>query len=329
MKGSLSGKRKGALAALFLFGCLGSAGQAWAHQLSSGTLVLTELDDGRFRVRWQTTSEALAKDVTSPATYPPGCRLDGAVLDCGRSGLVGTIAFPWLAGSDTRVMVDIDWQNGTRLLRVLTRSAPSLSVYGIPPSAGLRALGPIVADYTLLGIEHILGGFDHLLFVIALTVLVRGRRRLIATITAFTLAHSLTLAVAAFGLLKLPQAPVEATIALSIVLVCAECIRPAESLAHRVPWLVSFAFGLLHGLGFASALLDIGLPERHLPVALLFFNVGVEMGQLGVIALASLLIALVSRFGLQRQRVGRGLAYAMGTVAAYWSIERIVAVFTG
>jgi hypothetical protein len=93
--------------------------------------------------------------------------------------------------------------------------------------------------------------------------------------------------------------------------------------------LVSFVFGLLHGLGFASALLDIGLPERHLPVALLFFNVGVELGQLGVIALASLLIALALRLGLRRQRVGQGLAYAMGTVAAYWSIERIVAVFTG
>jgi hydrogenase/urease accessory protein HupE len=313
-----------------LLGCaLLVSAQAWAHQISSATLVLTEIEAGRFRVHWQTSSDALAQDVHTPAVYPPECKLDGTVLDCGASGLVGTLAFPWLAGSETRLMVDIEWRNGTRLLRVLTRGSPRLTVYGIPPAAGLRALAPIVVDYTGLGIEHILTGFDHLLFVVALTILVRGRRRLIATITAFTVAHSLTLAAAAFGLLRLPSAPIEAAIALSIVLVCSECIRPADSLAHRLPWLVSFAFGLLHGLGFASALLDIGLPEQRLPLALLFFNVGVEIGQLGIIAVASTVLALVARIGLQRARLGMGLAYVMGTVAAYWSIERIVAVFVG
>ena len=126
----------------------------------------------------------------------------------------------------------------------------------------------------------------------------------------------------------LPVAPVEAAISLSIVLVCGECLRQTDSLARRAPWIVAFAFGLLHGLGFASALLAIGLPENHVPTALLFFNVGVELGQLGVIALAFALRALVARLRL-RAEVGRGLVYAMGTIAAYWSVDRILTVFTG
>src|SRR5262249_39937697 len=134
-----------------------------------------------------------------------------------------------------------------------------------------------------LGIEHILTGFDHLMFVLAITVLVRRRKSLVLAITAFTVAHSLTLAATVLGWLVLPSAPVETTIALSIVLACTECLRPSDSLARRAPWLVTFAFGLVHGMGFASALLETGLPEKHVPSALLFFNVGVELGQLGAI----------------------------------------------
>src|SRR5204863_3481547 len=123
------------------------------------------------------------------------------------------------------------------------------------------------ADYVRLGVEHILTGYDHLLFVVALTLLVRKRRPLVATITAFTVAHSITLASTVLGLVSVPSAPVEATIALSIVLVCAECLRPGDSLTRRAPWLVAFSFGLLHGMGFASALAEIGLPEKHIPAA--------------------------------------------------------------
>jgi hydrogenase/urease accessory protein HupE len=159
----------------------------------------------------------------------------------------------------TRLMVDIQWHGGTRLLRVVTTSNPSLTVYGSSAS-GWASLKPILVDYSWLGVEHILGGFDHLLFVLALALLVRGRRMLLLTITAFTLAHSLTLALTALGLVSVPIPPVEAIIALSIVLVCAEVAKPTESLTTRAPWLVAFAFGLLHGFGFASALLEIGLP---------------------------------------------------------------------
>ncbi|WP_437580142.1 HupE/UreJ family protein [Sorangium sp. So ce887] len=315
----------------FLLAVLLASAPADSHELSSASLSLTEVEghEGRFLVRWEASSSTLESELATPAVFPPPCKLDGAFLDCGPTGLVGTIELPWLEGTETNVMVAIEWRSGSRSLRVLTGSDPSLVVYGIPASAGLRALRPIVVDYTRLGIEHILTGFDHLLFVVALTLLVRGGRKLVGAVTAFTVAHSLTLACAVFGWLTLPSPPVEATIALSIVLVCGECLRPADSLARRAPWAVTFAFGLLHGLGFASSLLDIGLPEKHVPTALLFFNVGVEIGQLGVIALVVALGLFAARIPLQPATVQRGLVYAMGGMAGYWSIERIVATLTG
>ncbi|AUX23955.1 hypothetical protein SOCEGT47_044860 [Sorangium cellulosum] len=304
---------------------------ARGHELNSAFLSLTEVEghEGRFRLRWEASSSTLASELATPAVFPPPCKVDGAFLDCGHDGLVGTIELPWLEGTETNVMVVIEWRSGSRLLRVLTGSDPSLVVYGIPASAGLRALRPIVVDYTRLGIEHILAGFDHLLFVVALTLLVRGGRKLLGAVTAFTVAHSLTLACAVLGWLTLPAPPVEAAIALSIVLLCGECIRQTDSLARRAPWAVTFAFGLLHGLGFASSLLDIGLPEAHVPTALLFFNVGVEVGQLGVIALVVALRLVAARVPVRPATVRRGLVYAMGGVAGYWSIERIVAALTG
>ena len=312
-------------------GLLLATAAAHGHDLNSASLSLTEVEanSGRFLMRWQASSLALERELAIPAVFPPPCRVQAPYVECGDSGLVGSLEFPWLKGTETHLMVDIEWRTGTRLLRVVTASSPSLVVYGIPASAGLRFLKPIAHDYTRLGIEHILTGFDHLLFVFALALLVRRRRTLIASITAFTVAHSLTLACAVFGLLRLPSAPVEAVIALSIVLVCGECIRPADSLTRRAPWAVTFAFGLLHGLGFASALLAVGLPEKHVPAALFFFNVGVEIGQLGAIASVFALRWLVSRLRIQRAALGRGLVYALGSTAAYWSIERIVAVFGG
>jgi hydrogenase/urease accessory protein HupE len=255
--------------------------------------------------------------------------MEAQELECGPSGLVGIVEFPWLEGTVTRVLVDIQWLGGARLLRVLTASTPSLLVYGIPDSSGYLGLTPIVRDYTWLGVEHILGGFDHLMFVVALTLLVRKRAALIATITAFTLAHSITLAATVLDLVRVPAPPVEAAIALSIVLVCAECARPGDSLTRRAPWLVAFAFGLLHGLGFASALLELGLPERHVPAALLCFNLGVELGQLATIAVVSGLSWLGGRVHAERPWLGRALVYAMGGVAGYWALERTLSVFQG
>ncbi len=299
---------------------------ARAHQLDSASLSLTEIESGRFLVRWQASSQTLEGDLATAVVFPEGCRLTGVRLDCGAGGLVGLLAFPWIEGTTTRVVVDVQWRSGMRLLRVVSPSSPSLRIYGTSASRW-RALQPVVVDYTKLGVEHILTGFDHLLFVIALVLLVRGGRQLLATITAFTVAHSLSLAATVLGLVHVPSAPVEASIALSIVLVCAECLRGGESLTRRAPWAVAFAFGLLHGLGFASALIELGVPEQHLPTALFCFNVGVELGQLGVVAVVLVLRRLATRLRLRRGWMRPGLIYAMGGLAAYWSIDRIGAVF--
>jgi hydrogenase/urease accessory protein HupE len=313
-------------ALLLVLAALLVAGRAQAHSVDSAMLTLTEVSAGTFAINWQTMAGSL-KELRQPARYPASCHQQGPRLTCGPLGLVGSIEFPWLAGSESRVTVLIDWISGARLLRVLDGRSPRLAVYGIPASAGLRFLRPIAADYTRLGVEHILTGFDHLMFVLAITILVRRRRALLAAITAFTVAHSLTLAGTVLGWLQLPPAVVETTIALSIVLACAECLRPADSLAHRAPWLVTFAFGLLHGMGFASALLETGLPAEHVPSALLFFNLGVELGQLAAIAVFLAVGALVRRLDRRPAWSLRAFVYAMGTTAAYWSIERGVAMF--
>jgi hydrogenase/urease accessory protein HupE len=316
------------IASLGAFVIVFVARPAQGHPVDSASLALTEIAPGRFAVKWQAGSSSLQESLTTAVNFPAICHLEGRYLDCGRSDLVGTIEFPWLSGTLTHVMVDIDWRDHTRLLRTVTASSPRLVVYGAPASRGLRFLLPIAVDYTGLGIEHILTGTDHLLFVVALTMLVRRGRRLLATITAFTLAHSLSLAATVLGLVSVPAAPVEATIALSIVLICAEAARPpSPTLAQRAPWLVAFAFGLLHGLGFASALLEIGLPQSHVPLALLFFNVGVELGQVGVIGVVMAIGSLVARLQLRKPWWRRGVLYAMGTLAATWSWERISAVF--
>lgn len=315
-------------AVLLVLGVLLLGPHAQGHSIDSSTLTLTEVADGKFTIRWQSTASTL-KELRQPAQFPKSCHQRDAELDCGPLGLVGTIEFPWLQGSESRVMVLIDWRSGSRLLRVVSGRSPSLAVYGIPASAGLRFLKPIAIDYTWLGVEHILTGFDHLMFVLAITILVRSRKVLFAAITAFTVAHSLTLAATVLGWVWLPSAVVETLIALSIVLACAECLRSSDSLTRRAPWLVTFAFGLLHGMGFASALLETGLPENHVPSALLFFNVGVELGQLAAI-LAFLGVGwLVTRIERRPAWSARAFVYAMGTTAAYWSLERGLAMFVG
>ena len=317
-----------AWAALLVLAVTLVAPSAAAHSVDSATLTLTEVAAGRFTVDWQTTARTLAA-LREPARFPKTCQKHGNVLDCGPLGLTGSIDFPWLESSESRVILLVDWLDGSRLLRVANGRSPSVTVYGIPASAGLRFLQPIAVDYTRFGVEHILTGFDHLMFVLAIALLVRSRTALVLAITAFTLAHSLTLAATVLGWLWLPSAAVETTIALSIVLACAECLRPTDSLAHRAPWLVTFAFGLLHGMGFASALLETGLPSEHVPSALLFFNVGVELGQLFAIAVFLGMGWLVTRLEKRPAWSTRAFVYAMGTTAAYWSLERGLSMFAG
>ena len=187
----------------------------------------------------------------------------------------------------------------------------------------------VAATYTLLGIEHILLGFDHLFFVLALVLLLKGGWLVAKTVTAFTVAHSITLVGSTLGLLSLPSQPVEAVIALSIIFLAIEVVksRPDDiRLSERFPWIVAFLFGLLHGFGFAGALAEIGLPEGDVPLALLTFNLGVEIGQLVIVAIA---LALLHGLRLSRgqwvQPTKTALSYGIGIVATYWFIERMVA----
>jgi len=255
--------------------------------------------------------------------WPDGCSTVPNVLRCGDAGLKGAFSIAGVGKRYSAALVKVVWLDGQSRVYTLTSAQPTVQLYGSADDR--RGRGEIARAYTVLGVEHILSGIDHLLFVAALLFLVGFRRRLIGTITAFTLAHSLTLACSAFGWISLRSPPVEASIAMSIVLVASEALRERDTLARRVPALVSFLFGLVHGLGFAGALKDIGLPQRHLPLALLSFNVGVEIGQLLMVAFAFGVVRLpISQRWLGRAR--RPALYAIGVVAAYWSWLRIAAI---
>jgi len=241
----------------------------------------------------------------------------------------GTIHIAGLSATMTDVLVRLERLDGTTQVTRLTPSTPSFMV-----AAAAGAMG-VARTYTVLGVEHILGGVDHLLFVLGLLLIVGQRWGLmIKTITAFTVAHSITLALATLGFVHVPQAPVEAVIALSIVFVAAEIVHSRQGrpgLTERAPWVVAFTFGLLHGFGFAGALSQIGLPRHDIPLALLCFNVGVEVGQLLFIASVFAVVAvarqITRRVALpQPVWAWRVVPYAIGSVSAFWLIQRVVAL---
>jgi hypothetical protein len=212
----------------------------------------------------------------------------------------------------------------------LERILPVSPRFVVKPSPGPLE---VVKTYTVLGIEHILTGFDHLLYVLGMLILVGGWRRILATMSAFTATHSLTLTAAALGWVHVPQAPVEACIALSIVFVAREIVqvhRGRPGITTRWPWVVSFTFGLMHGFGFAGALAQVGLPQSSIPVALLFFNVGVEIGQLMFVGAVLTVIAVGWR-AAERLRLSQAAwlwriaPYAIGALASFWLVERVAA----
>jgi hydrogenase/urease accessory protein HupE len=221
------------------------------------------------------------------------------------------------------VLVRVERLDGSQQLERILAIDPGFTLKRSPGA------GEVILTYTWLGIEHILLGFDHLLFVLALVMIVRGMKSLLLTVTAFTVAHSITLVLATLGIANLPGPPVEAAIALSIVFVAVEILhlrQGREGLAVRKPWLVAFAFGLLHGFGFAGALAEVGLPQNAIPLALAFFNVGVEIGQLLFIAVVLLLMWLARLLlsNLLLERAPLLVAYGIGGLASYWVIERTV-----
>jgi hypothetical protein len=240
----------------------------------------------------------------------------------------GTIHIAGLSVTNTDVLVRLDRLDGSSEVTRLTPSYPSFVV-----AAAASAVG-VARTYTMLGVEHILMGIDHLLFVLALIMITRGGWKLVKTVTAFTVSHSITLTLATLGYVHIPQRPVEAVIALSIVFVAAEILRGRQGhvgITARAPWIVALTFGLMHGLGFASGLRDAGLPIAHIPTALLFFSVGVETGHflfIGfVLSLVALLVWAASRITSLNQQMLAILevlpAYAIGSVAMFWVIQRI------
>lgn len=317
--------------------------RADAHEVRPGYLELRELEPGAYDVLWKVPARGdlrLGLYVRLPdqcAGPEPFARLSG-----------GAYIERWQTRCDPEIFgseISIDGLSATRtdvLARIIRTDGSVQTVRLTPDSPGFVAEGSpdwkqVAVAYLGLGIEHILLGIDHLLFVLALMFLVTDWRRLLWTITAFTLAHSLTLGAATLGWIHVPQAPVEAVIALSIMFVALEILHARKGragIAVTKPWLVALVFGLLHGLGFAGALSEIGLPETAIPLALLFFNIGVETGQIVFVAAVLALLAGLARLGFPR-RVGAAgdvwqtaaslalpVAYVVGSMAAFWVIER-------
>lgn len=296
---------------------------ARAHEMSMAEMSVWQLSATDFRWHWLAGAKGPVGEQLRPH-WPPGCRDDGQMLRCGPGGLSGRL---WVEGVGQRysaAMVRIHWQEGVSRVYTLTAAQPGVQLHGAAEDR--RGLGEIARAYAGLGLEHIFGGIDHLLFVVSLLFLVGFRRRLVWTITAFTLAHSLTLALSALGWLTLRSPPVEATIALSIMLVAGEALHQRPTLSRRCPALVALLFGLVHGLGFAGALKEIGLPQQHLSMALLSFNLGVEAGQLLVVGLLGLAWRFAQRWPSLLLQARAPALYAIGAVAAYWSIGRVAAV---
>ena len=302
---------------------LALAAPVFAHEMTLAELSLREVQAGVFIASWGAPgrSKPIAEELT--VHWPEGCVEQEHLVRCGAKGLVGTLAIDGVGQAYSAAILRITWRGGDMRTYTLTQNQPKLQLYG--GARDDRGAAELFTAYGVLGIEHILTGWDHLMFVLSLLLLVGFRKRLVATVTSFTLAHSVTLAASALGAISLRPAPVEATIALSIVLVSAEALHRRETFTQRWPQLVAFLFGLVHGLGFAGALKEIGLPGNHVNVALLSFNAGVEAGQLLVLALAWLLVAATQRLpGVQRTR--KLLLYGLGGVSAYWTMARLLAM---
>jgi hydrogenase/urease accessory protein HupE len=310
---------------------------AAAHESRPAYLDIREMHPGRYEVLWKRPMKgdlAFGLSVHWPASCRdaapgtaravPGAVVERRLIDCGAGTLFGQrLAIDGLARTRTDVLVRVESLDGGVQTNLLKPATPSMVIEGPRPALAVST------DYLVLGVEHILLGIDHLLFVLGLTLIVRGATLLVTTITAFTVAHSMTLALATLGYVNIPQAPVEAVIALSILFLASELARQSQGeagLTTRAPWLVAFAFGLLHGFGFAGALADVGLPQSDIPLALLTFNLGVEVGQLLFVAGVLGLLRIGRRLTAAPPRWLRTMpAYAIGSLASFWLIERVTA----
>jgi len=321
----------------FILGCLMQAVVApptAAHELRPAYLDIQETAADEFAVVWKVPARGDLRlglyvrmpDTCTPKGEPIGSVEGGAFFErwsmiCA-GGIKGhEIAIDGLRSTLTDALARIEYRDGSTQVARLTPEAPQFI------ASGVQSTLEVAQTYFLLGVEHILAGLDHLLFVLALILLIRDRWMLVKTITAFTVAHSITLTAAALGYFTLPQPPVEATIALSIAFVASELARgqPGKRrLSESYPWVIAFAFGLLHGFGFAGALKEIGLPQIDVPLALLTFNLGVEAGQLIFVTAVLLAYQAIKAFYEVPAVAGRmAAAYGIGSIATFWLVSRV------
>jgi hydrogenase/urease accessory protein HupE len=303
---------------------------AAGHPLAPSLLELRELAPGRISVLWRTPVLRASGSALRPALPPcyrpllpvQAVRTDLALIErqelrCGERSLVGSqIAVEGLAGSGTDVLIQVRLLDGRSIRAMASARSPSLTV----PER--ERATRVIGDYAILGIEHLASGFDHLLFVTGLLLLVSGGRRILLAVTAFTAGHSATLALAVLGIASLPATLVEIGIAASLVALAVELATGTPG-RRQHPWLLALLFGLLHGFGFAGALREAGLPAEAIPLALFSFNLGIEIGQLAFVALAlcAFFVASVC-LGRIPAAIGRVPAYAIGSLGVFWCLER-------
>jgi len=307
---------------------------ALAHEVRPAYLELRQTGAETYDALWKVPGRGEDLRLGLYVELPPACtnltRPRGSMANnafterwtvkCAAGFIGGRIHIAGLNATNTDVLVRLERLDGTAQVTRLTPSVPSLVVEAAP------GVVEVARTYVVLGVEHILTGIDHLLFVLALLIITRGGWKLLKTVSAFTLSHSITLSAATLGFVHVPQRPVEAVIALSIVFVAVEIVRVRrglESITARAPWLVALTFGLMHGLGFAGGLSEAGLPQGHIPAALLFFSVGVESGHFLFIGAMLSLIGLLRGIHISFPRWTELVPpYAIGSVAMSWFIER-------
>jgi hydrogenase/urease accessory protein HupE len=318
------------IAVMWMSVCASSVG---AHPLAPALLELKEDAAGRVEILWKRSSLSTPSSQIHPIApedclplSQPRLEKEGVALlqrwsiDCGSEGLVGRpIRIEGLGAAGIDTLVRIELSDGRQIQRVLRRSQPSMLV----PARANRTT--VFLDYLSIGFEHILSGADHLLFVFGLYLLCATTGALVKTITAFTVGHSLTLSLAALGYSNLPSGPIEILIAASVLALAVELARdaPKGSLMRSYPWPMSLGFGLLHGMGFAGALREVGLPSGEIPMALFSFNVGIELGQLVFVTAVLAIAPLLRRLPMPMPQ--RAAVYVMGSFAAFWVLERSLA----
>ncbi|OUR94340.1 hypothetical protein A9Q87_01460 [Flavobacteriales bacterium 34_180_T64] len=307
----------------------------FAHEVRPAYFSVTQLNDSTYQVVWKIPALGTA----IPKIYPV-LPANWEIIDEQSNLLPGNLRRTYIVQINNGIEGNVlffDGQNKTLIdVLVAIKKSNGVQYSAMIKPSNPRYLIPVTPDrfsviktYSQLGVEHILLGIDHLLFVLALLLLTKGFKMILKTITAFTIAHSITLSLAALGFVGLPAAPVEAVIALSIVFLAVELIHymnGRQGLTARFPWIVAFTFGLLHGFGFARALVDLGLPQIDIPWALLFFNVGVELGQLAFVIITLGMIWLLRKINWP-DWIKKVPPYAIGSLASFWMIERVLAFF--